>query len=661
MQNTTNINYSNDGYIINLYPHNTDSKESIENKDEWLDYLNETIANDIASRKERTDYSTKERYIYNDDVKNWIVQHVRRTMQLENAKSQTKALLTIKNVITDHLFITRAIIDSKCRYNPLDSLRSPNTRYNSEEPCEYWVYADIDNSGEEQVWIKLNQIIKTLLIETETSTSLDVAKQLISVMSEDSNIPTINFASHEDPTTIKDAGFDISTHFSDGTYNHCKKELRRSLPSDFVEIIGRRRYPLRRAIDDNEAYAANKEMIDDYYNEIANYVPERALLLKQVHLTALLGYKPDMKAINLQGRRGTGKSSYIEIAISLAGEENTGTASYESMQDDNTLAELKDKTLIYSQDQDDKVSISKTGVIKNLLIGEDVAYIPKYRSQHKMNARNATILQAYNSAPKFVSRSDNTPLLDRMKLVVFENTFRHTEKEDRNKMMKMRDATFMPFIARYLLEEVPVFKAYSDSGDEQALKNQIDDNPLVDFVKELERGGILKLPAIPVQDLYERYKSWFENENEGGKIISARGFISPITELLSDYGYARAKDDRYDRRTITALESSNYINEKMYDGLLGKLDLNKDTETSNKKQVILYKRNYDYDDDSEYAKIKNDTFEQRDLFSYLMRLHLRKDIKNKSNELITTKELTTINSNDKQEIIEIIEELRDEY
>lgn len=658
MTDTTNINYSNNGYIINLYPHNTDSKSSIENKNDWLDYLNEQIANDIENRPEREDYSAKERYIYNDDVKKWVVQHVQRAMQLENAKSQTKALLKLKNVMTDHLFITRAIIDSKCRYNPLDSLRSPNTRYKSEEPCEYWVYADIDNDREEQVWVKLNQIIKTLLIETEISISPDVAKQLINVMDEDLSIPTINFASHEDPTTIKDTGFDISTHFSDGTYNHCKKELRRSLPSDFVEIIGRRRYPLRRAIDDNEAYAANKEMIDDYYNEIANYVPERALLLKQVHLTALLGYKPDMKAINLQGRRGTGKSSYIEIAISLVGEENTGTASYESMQDDNTLAELKDKTLIYSQDQDDKVSISKTGIIKNLLIGEDVAYIPKYRSQHKMNARNATILQAYNNAPRFVTKSDNTPLLDRMKLAVFENTFRHTEKEDRNKMMKMRDETFMPFIARYLLEEVPAFKAYSDSGDEQALKNQIDDNPMVDFVKELEQGGILRMPAIPVQDLYERYKTWFENENEGGKIISARGFITPITELLSDYGYKRAKNEKDDRKTITALESSNHINKQIYDRLLNKLDLN--GETNNKKQVILYKRNYDYDDENEYNRIQNGNFTECDLFSYLMRLHLRKDIKNNSNELITTKELAAIDSNDKQEIIELINELRNE-
>ena len=659
MTDTTNINYSNDGYIINLYPHNTDSKSSIENKNDWLDYLNEQIANDIENRPEREDYSAKERYIYNDDVKKWVVQHVQRAMQLENAKSQTKALLKLKNVMADHLFITRAIIDSKCRYNPLDSLRSPNTRYKSEEPCEYWVYADIDNDREEQVWVKLNQIIKTLLIETEISISPDVAKQLINVMDEDLSIPTINFASHEDPTTIKDTGFDISTHFSDGTYNHYEKTLRRSLPSDFVEIIGRRRYPLRRAIDDNEAYAANKEMIDDYYNEIANYVPERALLLKQVHLTALLGYKPDMKAINLQGRRGTGKSSYIEIAISLAGEENTGTASYESMQDDNTLAELKDKTLIYSQDQDDKVSISKTGIIKNLLIGEDVAYIPKYRSQHKMNARNATILQAYNNAPRFVTKSDNTPLLDRMKLAVFENTFRHTEKEDRNKMMKMRDETFMPFIARYLLEEVPAFKAYSDSGDEQALKNQIDDNPMVDFVKELEQGGILRMPAIPVQDLYERYKGWFENENEGGKIISSRGFITPITELLSDYGYKRAKDEKEDRKTISALESTNHINKRLYDALLSRLDLN--CEVNNKKQVILYKINYDYDDEQEYNRMQNENFTMSDLFSYMMRLHLRKDIKNESNELITTKELAAINSNDKQEIIEIIKELKDEY
>lgn len=658
MTDTTNINYSNDGYIINLYPHNTDSKESIENKDEWLDYLNETIANDIDSRKERTDYSAKERYVYNDDVKNWIVQHVRRTMQLENAKSQTKALLTIKNVITDHLFIARAIVDSKCRYNPLDSVRSPNTRYNSEEPCEYWVYSDIDNSGKEQVWTKLDEIIETLLLETETSTSLEVAKQLIRVMGTDSNIPTVNFASHEDPTTITQTGFNISTHFSDGTYNHSKKEIRDSLPSDFVEVIGRRRYPLAKAINDNANYEEYKELIDGYYEEIANFEKERALLLKQVHLTALLGYKPDMKAINLQGRRGTGKSSYIEIAKSLVGEENTGTASYESMQDDNTLAELKDKTLIYSQDQDDKVSISKTGIIKNLLIGEDVAYIPKYQAQHKMNARNATILQAYNSAPKFVSRSDNTPLLDRMKLVVFENKFRHTDQEDKNKMMMMRDETFIPYIARYLLEEVPTFSEYAQSGDEQALKNQIDDNPLVDFVGELEQGGILNMPAIPVQDLYERYKGWFENENEGGKIISARGFVTPITELLSDYGYARAKEEKYNRRRPSALDSTNCIDIKLYGALMRSLDLH--AETGNNKQVILYKKNYDYDDESEYAKIKNETFEQKDLFSYLMRLHLRKNIETQSHRAITTKELSIIESNDKRAISELIDEIKEE-
>lgn len=658
MTDTTNIDYSNNGYIINLYPHHTDSKESIENKDEWLAALDEKINKDINDRKTRQDYSNKDRYIYNEDVKNWLVEHVRRVMIMKNAKNQSQSLLILKELIVDNLFIVRAVNDSKCRYNPLDVRHSPNTRYQSDQNCEYWVRADIDNDREEQIWIRFNQIIKTLLIETHISISDDIAKQLLSVMNEDLAIPTVNFASHEDPTTITQTGFNISTHFSDGTYNHSKKEIRDSFPSDFVEIIGRRRYPLAKAINDNTNYEEYKELIDGYYSEIANFEKERALLLKQVHLTALLGYKPDMKAINLQGRRGTGKSSYIEIAKSLVGEENTGSASYEMMQDPNTLAELRGKTLIFSQDQDDKVSISKTGIIKNLLIGEDVAYIPKYQAQHKMNARNATILQAYNNAPKFVSRSDNTPLLDRMKLVVFENTFRHTDQEDKRKMMMMRDETFIPYIARYLLEEVPSFSEYAQSGDEQALKNQIDDNPLVDFVRELEQGGILNMPAIPVQDLYERYSEWFANENEGGKIISARGFVTPITELLSDYGYGRAKDEKYDRKTLTALDSTNYIDIKLYGALMRSLDLNK--ETANKKQVILYKKNYNYDDESEYDKIKNETFEQKDLFSYLMRLHLRKNIETQSHRAITTKELSIIESNDRRNISELIDEIKEE-
>lgn len=129
-----------------------------------------------------------------------------------------------------------------------------------------------------------------------------------------------------------------------------------------------------------------------------------------------------------------------------------------------------------------------------------------------------------------------------------------------------------------------------EAEDEQALANQIDDNPMVDFVKELERVGVLNIQALPLQDLHDRYIKWLANENkEDFSFKSARSFVAPIAELLSDYGYARAEDGRYDRRTPSALDATNDSDIELYAALMRSIDL--DEETANSKQVILYKKN----------------------------------------------------------------------
>ena len=660
---TQELNYNNNGYIINAFPHKDDLEWSIDNTKQWKELLNELVREDIEQRDEE-EVSMKEnrRYILNSDSIQIVANDVARKTLLESSQQkQSQTLNLIKDSMTKHLFIVRIISDTECRYSKEAADFIDDMTYDQDEPCEYYVYADSGYSRRKQNWKKLENKIQTIISKSGMRASNDTQSQLFGLLDEDELcVPTVNISTFENMKVITDEGFDIETHFLDGTYHHASRTIRDSEPSDFIEILGKRKFPLKKALSNDERYAEMKEHLDRYYDNISNHVPKRAELLKQVHLTTLLAWKPDMKSINIQGLAGTGKSEYVNLARTLAGKNNIGSATYRDMQDASTLEKIKNKSLIMSSDDDDADNtISQTGNIKKLLIGEDVYYVPKYKSQQSMNARNSTIIQAYNVSPKFITKTNNTALIERMKLVVFENKFRDTSQQDQIMINNIRDNKNLPYIARYLLEEIKPFKKYTDSGDELVLKEQIDDNPLVDFIEDLRKNHLLNLPIIPITDLFYRYEYWFEHENPGGKILSLRAFSASITELLAEYRYKRNNI----RKTTNSLQKDGLIQYDFYQVLMQHADFDINDTSIDKakaKQNILVRSDINVETNHLYQKVIDKNYDKTDLIYCLYHYYLIKNQSMTQLYQISSQDIALLNDNDVdlEDILESIETLK---
>jgi putative DNA primase/helicase len=118
------------------------------------------------------------------------------------------------------------------------------------------------------------------------------------------------------------------------------------------------------------------------------------------------------KALILIGRKGTGKGTFLDVLIQLIGEENIGSASPDSFNDDKSMAQLLDKRV--AMDTDASGFLASPGNFNKVVSNEPVPIKRLY--QNPIATRlGCSVVLAMNKFPDTTAGSEG---LDRRLCVV---------------------------------------------------------------------------------------------------------------------------------------------------------------------------------------------------------------------------------------------------
>jgi putative DNA primase/helicase len=268
--------------------------------------------------------------------------------------------------------------------------------------------------------------------------------------------------------------------------------------------------------------------------------------------------------LEVTGPGGSGKSVMAAIARMLAGNDNTTSASIETLESSRERASLVGYSLIILPDQE-KWSGDGAG-IKAITGGDAVAIDPKYRDAYSTHIP-AVILAVNNNPMQFSDRSGGVSR--RRVIITFPEVIPANERDPQ---LIEKIGQELAVIVRHLMQRFAVpsdarelLQAQQNSDEALEIKRSAD--PLVDFCgyllavstpNGLYIGNANIIPANPRKYLYHAYLSFME----------ARGHQRPMT--LTAFGRAVPQ-------TLKEYEIE-FMKRKTNQGMQTNLTLNDDSE-----------------------------------------------------------------------------------
>lgn len=269
--------------------------------------------------------------------------------------------------------------------------------------------------------------------------------------------------------------------------------------------------------------------------------------------------------LEVTGPGGSGKSVMAAIARMLAGNDNTTSASIETLESSRERASLVGYSLIILPDQE-KWSGDGAG-IKAITGGDAVAIDPKYRDAYSAHIP-AVILAVNNNPMQFSDRSGGVSR--RRVIITFPEVIPANERDPQ---LIEKIVQELAVIVRHLMQRFAVPSEAREllqqqQNSDEALEIKRSADPLVDFCgyllavstpNGLYIGNANIIPANPRKYLYHAYLSFME----------ARGHQRPMS--LTAFGRAVP-------HTLREYEIE-FLKRKTNQGMQTNLTLNDDSET----------------------------------------------------------------------------------
>lgn len=244
--------------------------------------------------------------------------------------------------------------------------------------------------------------------------------------------------------------------------------------------------------------------------------------------------------LEVTGPGGSGKSVMSSIARMLAGEDNTTSASIETLESARERASVVGFSLIVLPDQE-KWSGDGAG-IKAITGGDAVAIDPKYRDAYSTHIP-AVILAVNNNPMQFSDRSGG---VSRRRVIITFPEVIHVNERDPQLIEKIGQE--LAVIVRHLMQRFAVpndarelLQAQQNSDEALEIKRNAD--PLVDFCgyllavstpNGLYIGNANIIPANPRKYLYHAYLSFMQARGHQ-RPMSLTAFGRAVPQTLREY------------------------------------------------------------------------------------------------------------------------------
>lgn len=244
--------------------------------------------------------------------------------------------------------------------------------------------------------------------------------------------------------------------------------------------------------------------------------------------------------LEITGPGGSGKSVMSSIARMLAGEDNTSSASIETLESARERASVVGFSLIVLPDQE-KWSGDGAG-IKAITGGDAVAIDPKYRDAYSTHIP-AVILAVNNNPMQFSDRSGGVSR--RRVIITFPEVIPANERDPQ---LIEKISQELAVIVRHLMQRFSVpsdarelLQAQQNSDEALEIKRSAD--PLVDFCgyllavsapNGLYIGNANISPANPRKYLYHAYLSFMEARGHQ-RTMNLTAFGRAVPQTLREY------------------------------------------------------------------------------------------------------------------------------
>lgn len=265
--------------------------------------------------------------------------------------------------------------------------------------------------------------------------------------------------------------------------------------------------------------------------------------------------------LEVTGPGGSGKSVMAAIASMLAGEDNTTSASIETLESARERASVVGYSLIVLPDQE-KWSGDGAG-IKAITGGDAVAIDPKYRDAYSTHIP-AVILAVNNNPMQFSDRSGGVSR--RRVIITFPEVIPANERDPQ---LIEKIGQELAVIVRHLMQR---FAVPSDAREllqqqqnsDEALEIKRSADPLVDFCgyllavsspNGLYIGNANIIPANPRKYLYHAYLSFMEARGHQ-RPMSLTAFGRAVPQTLREYEIEFLK-----RKTNQGMQTNLTLNE----------------------------------------------------------------------------------------------------
>ena len=325
-----------------------------------------------------------------------------------------------------------------------------------------------------------------------------------------------------------------------GIYNCLTKTLEESTP----------RYTILTKISTNYVHNAPQPVYHDGFTlesmigSLADEKPERVNLIGQICKAIITGHSLKPGLFVVLGRGGDGKSTFFTMIANMIGQENVAYVNFGDIDSPDKMAETANKKLVLGLDNDVKVYLRKTSLLKTMASHEMITLSRKYMSALSIPF-TATMVQLCNDFPRIAETGSSM----KRRIVPFRAERSHYElgsENDNVDTVYIKDTKFLEYALWYFLndETNPYYSDFNDV-DRRVAFDAFDAEDIVgQFITDLKLLGVFSETNkyIPVSHLYAVYQDWMGINNPGSKMLSSRSFAIQVKDKLHDLGYTRSDD-----------------------------------------------------------------------------------------------------------------------
>lgn len=328
--------------------------------------------------------------------------------------------------------------------------------------------------------------------------------------------------------------------------------------------------------------------LEGMIESLANGSIDRQMLLGQICKSILTGHNLKPGLFVILGKGGDGKSTFFTMVANMIGAENVAYVNFSELDSPDKMLETMNKKLVLGLDNDVKVYIKKTALLKTISSHEMITLSRKYLSAISIPF-TATVVQLCNEFPRIAETGSSM----KRRIVPFKAENSHYENKTENDNIDnvyIKDTAFLEYALWYFLndETNPYYSDYNDVDRKVAIEALDAEDAIGQFVADLEQDGVLSEinEYIPTAHIYAAYQDWMKVHNPGSQVLSARGFSLKIGDKLYDAGYSLGERD-----SITRPSSLEKLNQYSYQswGYLKDLPNLKETIESNRPSRLFVK------------------------------------------------------------------------